>query len=194
MYYRFWLACRRVSSRLHSYALKAIFSPFLKAGPHCILGRGVSIRPFEWRDTKLRVILEGHNTIGNHTIIQGAGKISFGLNSFCADFCVFGANESIAIGRDVMIANAVSIRDTDHAFSRSDMPMSKQGVNTSPVVIEDDVWIGHGAVVLRGVTIGKGSIVSAGSVVNRNIAPYSIVGGVPAKLIKLRTNPAATPS
>ena len=57
---------------------------------------------------------------------------------------------------------------------------------TSPIVIEDDVWIGHGAVILKGVTLGQGSIVAAAAVVTKNVSPYSIVGGIPAKPIGSR--------
>jgi len=59
-------------------------------------------------------------------------------------------------------------------------------LRSSPVVIEDDVWVGHGATILKGVKIGKGAIVAAGAVVTRDVESYSIVGGVPAKLIRVR--------
>ncbi|MBU2537741.1 MAG: acyltransferase [Proteobacteria bacterium] len=85
-----------------------------------------------------------------------------------------------------MIAQAVSIRDTDHAFEDANLPMTQQSIITSSVVVEDDVWIGHGATILKGVHVGKGAIIAAGAVVTRDVAPYSIVGGVPAKLIRNR--------
>lgn len=85
-----------------------------------------------------------------------------------------------------MIAPSVSIRDTDHGFSRTDIPMMQQDLDTSPVCIGDDVWIGHGAIILKGVRIGDGAIVAAGAVVTRNVAPFSIVGGVPAREIAKR--------
>ncbi|MBI5557979.1 MAG: acyltransferase [Deltaproteobacteria bacterium] len=86
-----------------------------------------------------------------------------------------------------MIGPAVSIRDTDHVFSSTGIPMMEQGVDVSPVTIEDDVWIGHGAVILRGVTLGKGSIIAASAVVTKDVSPYSIVGGIPAKIIGSRS-------
>lgn len=58
--------------------------------------------------------------------------------------------------------------------------------NDQPVVIKDDVWIGSGVIILKGVTIGEGSIIAAGALVNKDINPYSIVGGVPAKILKMR--------
>jgi acetyltransferase-like isoleucine patch superfamily enzyme len=65
--------------------------------------------------------------------------------------------------------------------------MFKQGIITSPIIVCDDVWVGYGVSILKGVTIGTGAIIAAGSVVTKNVPPYSIVGGVPAKIIKMRT-------
>lgn len=89
---------------------------------------------------------------------------------------------SITIGNDVGIAEGVSIRDSDsHPIIINDCPISQDV--SAPIVIEDHVWIGMNAIVLRGVTIGEGSIVAAGSVVSRNVPPHSLVSGVPAKVI-----------
>ncbi|MBR76462.1 MAG: acetyltransferase [Flavobacteriales bacterium] len=87
-----------------------------------------------------------------------------------------------------MIAQAVTIRDTDHNFNSIDLPMIKQGITTSSVLIDDDVWIGHGVIITKGVKIGKGSIIAAGAVVTKDIPAYSIAGGVPARVIKKREN------
>ena len=86
-----------------------------------------------------------------------------------------------------MIAQAVTIRDTDHCSDSLTIPMIDQGIVTTPVIVGDDVWIGHGAVILRGVTIGTGSIIAAGSVVRSDVPPFSIVGGVPARILKTRS-------
>lgn len=117
---------------------------------------------------------------------MGTGRIVIGPRSYVNEYCVIGCNDAITIGADVMIASAVSIRDTDHNFARTDIPMNQQGVSSLPVVIGDDVWIGHGAAVLKGVTIGEGAIVAAGAVVTSDVAPYEIVGGVPARTIGKR--------
>ncbi|GAC23344.1 galactoside O-acetyltransferase [Paraglaciecola mesophila KMM 241] len=85
-----------------------------------------------------------------------------------------------------MIADAVSIRDTDHKHDKIGVPMIEQGIVTAPVIIKDNVWIGYGVTILKGVEIGEGSIVAAGSVVTKNIPPYSIAGGIPSKVIKMR--------
>lgn len=122
----------------------------------------------------------------HHVILQGSSKIEIGNNSFIGSYSVIGANELVKIGANVMIAQAVSIRDTDHAFSDLTIPMIEQGISTAPVIIEDDVWVGYGAVITKGVRIGKGSIIAANAVVTKDVEPYSIMGGVPARLLKKR--------
>ncbi len=93
------------------------------------------------------------------------------------------------IGNDVMMGPDVMIYTSNHQTSRTDIPMIEQG-NTPKreVVIEDDVWIGARSIIMPGVKIGKGSIVAAGSVVTKDVAEYTVVGGVPARLIKNRKN------
>ena len=147
------------------------------------------VKPFS-KETRLRIRLMGSNSIGRYTLIQGSGLIEFGKGSFCGEFCVFGVNSKIKIGENVMIAQAVTIRDTDHEFKSLSVPMKHQGITTSPVTIEDDVWVSHGAVILQGVTVGTGSIIAAGAVVTKDVAPFSIVGGVPAKVIGTRKDNA----
>lgn len=91
------------------------------------------------------------------------------------------------IGNNVMMGPDVIIYTGNHRFDRLDVPMIQQG-NTEPraVVIEDDVWIAARAIILPGITVGKGAVVAAGAVVTKDVAPYTVVGGVPARLIKSR--------
>lgn len=99
---------------------------------------------------------------------------------------MIASNELVRIGRNVMIADQVTIRDTDHSISSIDRPMIDQGIETAPVIIGDDVWIGHGASILKGVTVGEGSVIAAGAVVTKDVPPFAIVGGVPARIIRFR--------
>lgn len=93
----------------------------------------------------------------------------------------------VTIGRDVMMAPECVILTQNHRHDRTDIPMIQQGnEEPRPVTIGDDVWIGRRVIVLPGVTIGGGSIISAGAVVTKDVEPYTIVGGVPAKIIKRR--------
>lgn len=93
----------------------------------------------------------------------------------------------LTIGANVMMGPECIIYTKNHETSRTDIPMIDQGV-TAPreVIIEEDVWIGARVIILPGVRIGKGSILAAGSVITKDVEPYSIVGGVPGKVIKSR--------
>ena len=96
--------------------------------------------------------------------------------------------QGAVIGDCVMIAPHTAILMASHNFSDLNRPMVYQGEDRGePPVIEDDVWIGRNVVVMPGVRIGKGSIVGSGAVVTKNVEPFSIMGGVPARLIKKRT-------
>ncbi len=94
---------------------------------------------------------------------------------------------NVNIGNHVMIAPNVSVYSKTHKYDDLNTPMVLSGETpTKTVVIEDDVWIGINTVILPGIRIGKGAIVGANSVVTKNVEPYSIVGGVPAKFIRKR--------
>jgi acetyltransferase-like isoleucine patch superfamily enzyme len=177
---------QRLIARITSVLIVLKYSLFLYPKGKVVIGKGLRIKQFQFRDTKLQIMLLGDNHIGAHTIIQGSGVMIFGKRTFCGEFCVFGVNECVDIGNNVMIAQAVTIRDTDHGFVSLSMPMRDQGITTAPVTIKEDVWIGHGATILKGVTIGEGAIVASGAVVNKDVPPYAIVGGVPAKVISWR--------
>ena len=85
----------------------------------------------------------------------------------------------------------VVIYGRDHIFARTDIPMMDQGMSPfAPIVIEDDVWVGAAAIILKGIRIGKGAIVTAGAVVTDDVPHHSIVGGVPARVIGSRLGKA----
>lgn len=93
----------------------------------------------------------------------------------------------VRVGRYSMLAGHVTITGDDHIWTLPGTPIQFAGRPTqSPTVIEDDVWIGHRAIVMRGVTIGRGSIVAAQAVVTADVEPYTVVGGVPARMITMR--------
>lgn len=93
----------------------------------------------------------------------------------------------VTIGNDVIMGPEVIIRTVNHRFDRLDLPIRKQGAAPPErVVISDDVWIGTRVIILPGITIGRGAVVGAGAVVTRDVPPYAIVGGNPAKVIKYR--------
>lgn len=157
-------------------------------GDTTLVSKNVIVKPFNFNNSNLEITLQGNNRINDYVLIQGSGKLYIGTNTYVGEFSVIGTNDNVTIGENVMIAQSVSIRDTDHNFADTESPMTTQGIVTERVIIEDDVWIGYGAVITKGITIGKGSIIGANAVVTKDIPPYSIAVGVPARVLKSRLN------
>jgi len=120
--------------------------------------------------------------IGRH--ISFSSKISLGDRSSIGDNSYF--NGEVIIGKDVMMSPNCAFIASTHNHSRIDIPMNIQGSSNSRICIGNDVWIGYRAIINKGVTIGNGAIIAAGSVVTKDVPDYAIVGGVPAKVIKFR--------
>lgn len=123
----------------------------------------------------------------NVTVAVAAGaRVRLGRRTSLIRDIVLACNSSIDIGNDVLIAEFVSIRDANHRFDRLDISIADQGEIAKPIIIEDDVWIGRGCVVLGGVRIGRGAVIGANSVVTRDVQPYAVVVGAPARQMKSR--------
>jgi acetyltransferase-like isoleucine patch superfamily enzyme len=120
----------------------------------------------------------------NVVISTEDGNVDIGHNVFINRNVMIVSMERISIGDDVLIGNNVSIYDHDHVFKNRSVAYGKQGFITARVRIDDKVWIGANSVILKGVTIGYGSVIAAGSVVNKSIPSRQIWGGVPVKFIK----------
>jgi galactoside O-acetyltransferase len=123
--------------------------------------------------------------IQNKVYLSGIGKVIFGKNCQINEYVFI---QGAIIGNNVMLAPNVSILSNIKNIDRLDIPMNMQGwkEKNKKVIIEDDVWIGRNAIIMPGVKIHRGSIIGAGSVVTRDVSPLTIVGGVPAKLIRSR--------
>lgn len=173
---------------------------------------GMAARLFAWRwcfascgsarfGTALTISGMRNIRLGNATRIgrgcfltANAGKLRIGAESAVSPCVNIGADHGeIEIGAHVAIGPGSVIRAANHCFARQDMPIMRQGHNPGKVIIEDDVWIGANCVITPDVRIGRGAIVGAGAVVTRNVAPFSIVGGVPAREIGLRKGDADGP-
>jgi acetyltransferase-like isoleucine patch superfamily enzyme len=139
-------------------------------------------------DSRDFLILDvGEHCFFHHPIrIRGHGLVIIGDNVCIQDGVIMTVTKEIHIGNNVLLADNVSIRTADHKFENINEPIIKQGENSQSIYIEDDVWIGANVVVLKGVTIGRGAIIAANAVVSKNVEPYQIVGGVPARFIKSR--------
>ena len=114
------------------------------------------------------------------------GHIHIGEHSYLGPYVCMAGPGFIKIGRDCMIGSHSSLYANNHIFAGPNQRFREQGISTEGIVIEDDCWLGTGVRVLDGVTIGKGSIIGAGSVVTKDIQPFSVAVGVPARTIKKR--------
>lgn len=131
--------------------------------------------------------------IGNNTTIKQfsiisthGGHIEIGENCSINPFCVLYGLGGLTIGNFVRIAIHTVIVPANHIFDDPNIPITMQGLSKKGVTIEDDVWIGSGVRILDGVTVGKGSVIGAGTVLTESISPFSVVVGVPGRVIKKR--------
>lgn len=136
----------------------------------------------------LGIELGDHVIVSRNCVIQGkTGSVLIGPKTDLGCNVVITSNSGIEIGHSVLIAANCYIGGGRYITDHLDIPMMDQGVYTKgPVVIKDDVWLGAGATVLDGVTVGQGCIVGAGAVVTRDLPEYSIAVGVPAKILRSR--------
>lgn len=162
--YDFVLKTKKIIGVFSSYLKKISFK---KHGKKCLIG-------------------EGSYFLGIRNISLG-NNVSIGYrNTF------YSSRAEIIIGDDVIFGPNVTIITGDHRTDITDRPIAslsdaeKLPENDLPVIFEGDNWIGANSTILKGVTIGKGAVVAAGAVVTRSAPPFSIVGGVPAKVIKYR--------
>lgn len=153
-----------------------------------------SYSPFFGRiSNAIRVLCVKHiiKQCGKITTVNRHAYFGTGKDMIMGDFSGLGADcmipNNIVIGKYVMMAPRVFIADNNHVHERTDIPMCFQGkTNNKITVIEDDVWIGTSVIITPGHRIGNGSILAAGAVITKDVEPYTIMGGNPAKLIKVR--------
>jgi len=128
-------------------------------------------------------------SLGDYSVIESFACINNAVGDvMIGDHTRIGLHNTIigpvTIGSHVNLAQGITVTALNHNFENSKKRIDEQGVSTSAVVIEDDIWIGANAVILPGVTIGHHSVVAAGAVVTKDVPPHSLVAGVPAKVIK----------
>lgn len=148
-------------------------------------GKGAYIR----RRTRLDVVPWNKFELGDYSTIEDFSAINNGVGSvIIGNQTKIGLSNTIigpvTIGNDIRLAQNITLSGLNHNYEDIGLPIHEQGVSTSPIIIEDETWIGANVVVVAGVTIGKHSIVAAGSIVTKNIPPYSVAVGNPARVIK----------
>lgn len=151
----------------------------------CVTGKYVQVygRVIVHREGKIvmgnRVRLRGVH-VPIELAAVGGGELRIGNNVFINGGCSLCAQESVIIGDNCLIGNYTLIMDTDfhQVDSHTARPVAR------PIRIEQDVWLAVRVTVLKGVTIGQGAVVAAGAVVTRDVEPYTLVGGVPARVIR----------
>ncbi|MDI6791424.1 MAG: acyltransferase [bacterium] len=116
----------------------------------------------------------------------GIGKIRIGDKVYIGRYSIIHSKELVSIGSNCLIADMVTIRDSDHCFSQLDKPICEQGFDIAPVVIEDNVWLAAKVTVTKGVRIGRNSIIAANAVVITDVPPDTIFGGIPARELRRR--------
>jgi acetyltransferase-like isoleucine patch superfamily enzyme len=110
--------------------------------------------------------------------------IRIGANSLIGELNVLRGQGGITIGDRVYTAPMVQMLAVNHIFDDLTRPMVEQGITAEGIIVEDDVWIGAGAIITDGVRICKGAVVAAGAVVTQDVPPFSVVGGTPARVLR----------
>lgn len=139
------------------------------------------------------IVIGKNFTLGRNSVIECTGVIRnigdgvvIGNNVGISANAFIGARAKITIGDDTIIGPGVSLHSENHIFDNMNVPIRLQGEKRKGITIGKNCWIGARVTILDGVTIGDGCVIAAGSVVTKNIEDNSIVGGVPARLIKRR--------
>lgn len=151
-------------------------------GKHTVIGGGTVIKTTDGG----KIIIEDNVTIEKNCFIYAQfGEIKIKKNSFIGRGSQIVAKQSIALGEDTLVSAYCIIRDANHNIKK-DEKIKDQGHTTDSVIISKDVWLGSHVVVTAGSYIGEGAVVGVNAVVTKDVMPYTVVGGVPAKFIKER--------
>ncbi len=128
--------------------------------------------------------------IGHGTKIRcHEGRVSIGAKTVLGQECTISAYQRVTIGRECVVADRVMLIDFDHGMVEVDRPIRLQGIYKRDVHVGHNVWIGYGACILRGVTVGDNAVIGTNSVVTSDVPANAVVGGVPARVIRMRDEP-----
>lgn len=151
---------------------------FICPGVKLEIGRHATLRIGRWswvgHDSKIRV----HE-----------GEVSIGAKTVMGQECTISAYQHVSIGDQCIVADRVMLIDFDHGVVEVERPIRLQGIYKRDVRVGSNVWIGYGACILRGVSVGHNSIVGTNAVVTKDVPENAVVGGVPARVLRMRDAP-----
>ena len=137
-----------------------------------------------------RVELGRWSWLGHGTKIRcHEGVVSIGAKTVLGQECTISAYQHVSIGRECVIADRVMLIDFDHGTVEVERPIRLQGIYKRDVRVGHNVWIGYGACILRGVTVGDNAVIGTNSVVTKDVPANAVVGGVPARVLRMRDEP-----
>jgi len=151
---------------------------FVCPGVKFEIGRGATVRLGRWSWIGHRCKVRAHE-----------GEVSIGAKSVLGQECTISAYQHVSIGRECIIADRVMMIDFDHGMVEVERPIRHQGIYKRDVNVGHNVWIGYGACLLRGVTVGNNAVIGTNSVVTAEVPDNTVVGGVPARIIRMREAP-----
>jgi acetyltransferase-like isoleucine patch superfamily enzyme len=164
--------------------LELLNAPDIFLGNQVSIARNISLNA--WHHGS-KLIIRDHVRLDQGICFQTlGGRIEVGEKTYIGAYVCISGPGNIKIGKNCLIAAQTGLYASNHIFEALNLPINQQGAECKGIVIEDDCWLGSGVKVLDGVTIGQGSVIGAGAVVTKNIPPYSVAVGVPAKVIAHR--------
>src|SRR3954452_24986858 len=166
--------------------LKLRWGKRLQTDGLCFVGPDVT---FEiGRDAVVR--LGRWSWIGHGTKVRAhEGVVEIGAKTVLGQECTISCYQRVSIGRECMVAGRVILLDFDHGMIEVERPIRDQGIYKRDVRVGNNVWVGYGACFLRGVTVGDNAVVGTSSVITKDVPDNAVVGGVPAKLLRMRRTP-----
>jgi acetyltransferase-like isoleucine patch superfamily enzyme len=151
---------------------------FVCPGVKFEIGRDATVRLGRWSWIGHRCKIRAHE-----------GEVSIGAKSVLGQECTISAFQHVAIGRECIVADRVMMIDFDHGMVEVERPIRLQGIYKRDVDVGHNVWIGYGACILRGVNVGHNSVIGTNSVLTADVPENAVVGGVPARIIRMRPAP-----
>lgn len=172
-----------------------ISSNFKNIDNTAIIGKDCDLKGGEYIEIGKNSIIGRHSVLSCWDKYQGekfSPKIEIGENCYIGEYCHISSINSIKIGNGVLTGRFITITDNSHgsltSLESETIPSKRRLNSKGAVVIEDNVWIGDKVTILAGVHVGRGAIVAANTVVTKNVLKYNVVGGVPARVIKIITD------